>query len=164
MTARRRAYPKVALPSDFRIVRDPSVTPRLSELAKIRDPEDVARLCAGMADLVNEEMRLLCLDSQSRVRHSVTITTGLLNSSLVHPREVFAHAIVARAAGIILVHNHPSGDPTPSAEDRAVTRQMVEAGRLLDIPVYDHVVIGERRTASPESSATFSSFANLGLL
>jgi DNA repair protein RadC len=85
----------------------------------------------------------------------VLITRGLLNSSLVHPREVFRAAIAEAAAGIIVVHNHPSGDPTPSAEDRTVTRQLAEAGRLLDLPLYDHVVIGGDR---------YLSFATAGLL
>jgi DNA repair protein RadC len=66
----------------------------------------------------------------------------------VHPREVFRPAIVEAAAGIIVVHNHPSGDPTPSAEDRAVTRQLVAAGRLLDLPVYDHVIVAGDRWVS----------------
>ena len=83
------------------------------------------------------------------------ITRGILNSSLVHPREVFRAAIAEAAAGIIVVHNHPSGDPTPSADDRAVTRQLVEAGRLLDLPVYDHVIVGGDR---------YVSFAEAGLL
>jgi len=73
----------------------------------------------------------------------------------VHPREVFRPAIAEAAAGIIVVHNHPSGDPTPSAEDRAVTRQLVAAGQLLDLPVYDHVILAGDR---------FLSFAAEGLL
>jgi len=84
------------------------------------------------------------------------ITRGILNSSLVHPREVFRAAIAEAAAGIIVVHNHPSGDPTPSADDRAVTRQLVDAGRVLDVPVYDHVVIG--------GGERYVSFAEAGLL
>jgi DNA repair protein RadC len=81
------------------------------------------------------------------------VTRGTLTSSLVHPREVFRAAILAGAAGIILVHNHPSGDPTPSADDRAVTRQMVDAGRLLGVPVYDHVILaGERYVSFAEAS------------
>jgi DNA repair protein RadC len=85
----------------------------------------------------------------------VLVSRGLLNSSLVHPREVFRPAIAEAAAGIIVVHNHPSGDPTPSAEDRAVTRQLVAAGRLLDVPVYDHVILAGDR---------FVSFVATGLL
>ena len=70
----------------------------------------------------------------------VAVTRGILDSSLVHPRETFKPAILHGAAAVILVHNHPSGDPTPSADDRVVTEQMVAAGRLLDIPVHDHVI------------------------
>ena len=81
--------------------------------------------------------------------------SGILNSSLVHPREVFRLAIAFGAAGIIVAHNHPSGDPTPSADDRAITRQLVDAGRLLDIPVYDHLILG---------AARYLSFAEAGLL
>jgi hypothetical protein len=81
------------------------------------------------------------------------VTRGILNASLVHPREVFVAAILAQAAAVILVHNHPSGDPTPSADDRLVTEQLVAAGRLLDIPVHDHVIVGRGR---------YESFAELG--
>lgn len=125
-------------------------------LPRIREPEDVVRLFENrLRDLQVEEFHLLALDSQSQVLREVLVTRGLLNSSLVHPREVFRAAIVEAAAGIIVVHNHPSGDPTPSAEDRAVTRQLAEAGRLLDLPLYDHVVIAGDR---------FVSFAAAGLL
>jgi DNA repair protein RadC len=123
---------------------------------RIREPEDVVRLFgARLRDLQVEEFHLIALDSQSQVLREVLITRGLLNSSLVHPREVFRAAIAEAAAGIIVVHNHPSGDPTPSAEDRTVTRQLAEAGRLLDLPLYDHVVIAGDR---------YLSFATAGLL
>jgi DNA repair protein RadC len=125
-------------------------------VVRIREPEDVVQLFATrLRDLQVEEFHLLALDSQSQVLRDLLITRGLLNSSLVHPREVFRAAIAEAAAGIIVVHNHPSGDPTPSAEDRAVTRQLVEAGRLLDLPVYDHVIVAGDR---------FISFASTGLL
>jgi DNA repair protein RadC len=123
---------------------------------RIREPEDVMRLFGTrLRDLQVEEFHLLALDSQSQVLREVLITRGLLNSSLVHPREVFRAAIAEAAAGIIVVHNHPSGDPTPSAEDRAATKQLVSAGRLLDVPLYDHVIIAGDR---------FVSFATAGLL
>jgi DNA repair protein radc len=123
---------------------------------RIREPEDVVRmLAARLRDLAVEEFHLLALDSQSRVLRDVLVTRGLLNSSLVHPREVFRAAIAEAAAGIIVVHNHPSGDPTPSPEDRSVTKQLVEAGRLLDLPLYDHVILAGDR---------FMSFATAGLL
>jgi DNA repair protein RadC len=123
---------------------------------RIREPEDVVRLFRDrLRDLQVEEFHLLALDSQSQVLREVLVTRGLLNSSLVHPREVFRAAIAEAAAGIIVVHNHPSGDPTPSAEDRAVTQQLAAAGRLLDLPLYDHVIIAGDR---------FVSFATAGLL
>jgi DNA repair protein RadC len=108
-----------------------------------------------LADLPAEEFHVLALDSQSGVLRDLLVTRGLLNASLVHPREVFRGAIAESAAGVIVVHNHPSGDPTPSADDRAATRQLVDAGRILDLPVYDHVVVGAGR---------YVSFAEAGLL
>jgi len=123
---------------------------------RIKGPADVYRLCAAqMRHLPVEEFHVLALGSQSQVQADILITRGILNSSLVHPREVFRAAIAEAAAGIIVVHNHPSGDPTPSADDRAVTRQLVDAGRLLDLPVFDHVIIGGER---------YTSFAEAGLL
>ena len=123
---------------------------------RIREPEDVARRFAPrLRDLPVEEFHLLALDSQSRVLREVLVTRGILDSSLVHPREVFRAAIAEAAAGIIVIHNHPSGDPTPSAEDRTVTRQLVAAGQLLDVPLHDHVIIAGDR---------FTSFAAQGLL
>ncbi len=123
---------------------------------RIRGPGDVHRYYAPrLRDLAVEEFHVLALGSQSQILADLLITRGILNSSLVHPREVFRAAIAEAAAGIIVVHNHPSGDPTPSADDRAVTRQLVDAGRLLDVPVYDHVVVGGDR---------YVSFAEAGLL
>ncbi|MGH7548193.1 MAG: RadC family protein [Gemmatimonadales bacterium] len=123
---------------------------------RIRGPADVQRFYASrLRDLAVEEFHVLALGSQSQVLGDLLITRGILNSSLVHPREVFRAAIAEAAAGIIVVHNHPSGDPAPSADDRAVTRQLVEAGRLLDVPVYDHVIVGGDR---------YVSFAEAGLL
>lgn len=124
--------------------------------APLRAPRDVwAAFAPRLQDLPVEEFHVAVLDSQHRLDRDITITRGILNSSLVHPREVFREAIAERAAAIILVHNHPSGDPTPSADDRAITTQLVAAGRLLDIPVADHVVIGRGR---------YLSFAEAGLL
>lgn len=123
---------------------------------RIRGPADVHRYYASrLRDLAVEEFHVLALGSQSQVQGDLLITRGILNSSLVHPREVFRAAIAEAAAGIIVVHNHPSGDPTPSADDRAVTRQLVDAGRMLDVPVYDHVIVGGDR---------YVSFAEAGLL
>ncbi len=124
----------------------------------IRTPRDVFERMAPYAEREPAEVFwLLALDAQHRLIGGApeAITRGILNSSLVHPREVFCAAIVSRAASVILCHNHPSGDPTPSADDRAVTRQLVDAGRLLDIPVDDHVIVGRE---------AYLSFAEQGLL
>ena len=122
----------------------------------VRSPRDVARHYAHrLEDLPVEEFHVAVLDAQHRLERDVTVTRGILTSSLVHPREVFREAIAERAAAVILVHNHPSGDPTPSADDRLVTEQLVAAGKLLDIPVHDHVIIGRGR---------YTSFAEAGLL
>jgi DNA repair protein RadC len=110
----------------------------------IRGPADVyRRLGPRLRDLPQEEFHALLLNTRHRVIREVAVTRGILDASLIHPREVFRVAVMEGAAGVILVHNHPSGDPTPSAEDRAVTRQLAEAGRALGIPVLDHVVVGD---------------------
>jgi DNA repair protein RadC len=101
-----------------------------------------------LRDLSQEEFHALLLNTQHTVIREVLVTRGILDASLIHPREVFRPAVLAGAAAVILVHNHPSGDPTPSAEDRAVTRQLVEAGRVVGIPVLDHVVVAGLRWCS----------------
>jgi len=113
-------------------------------LARIRSPEDVVRVVGPrLRDLAVEEFHLLALDSQSQVTRDVLITRGLLNSSLVHPREVFRAAIAEAAAGIILVHNHPSGDPTPSPDDARLTLRLCAAADVLDMPLLDHLIVGD---------------------
>ncbi len=126
-----------------------AVTERLPDEAPVRGPEDVYdRMGPRLVDTPQEEFHALLLNTRHRVIREVLVTRGILDASLIHPREVFRLAVVERAAGIILVHNHPSGDPTPSAEDRAVTRQLAEAGRAVGIPVLDHVVVGRGRFTS----------------
>jgi DNA repair protein RadC len=95
-----------------------------------------------------ETFGLLALDVRQRLRREAVVSVGCLTSSLVHPREVFQEAILARAAGLILFHNHPSGDPEPSAEDLALTRRLASAGALLGIEVLDHLVLGAGRFVS----------------
>jgi len=127
-----------------------------AERARIRGPRDVFERCAPtMQDLQQEEFRVLLLNTQHAVLREVVVTRGILDASVVHPREVFRTAVSESAAAVLLVHNHPSGDPTPSPEDREVTRQLSDAGRVLGIPVLDHVVVGDAR---------FVSFAESGLL
>ena len=120
-----------------------------AERTRIRGPRDVYDRCAPtMRDLAHEEFRVLLLNTQHAVTRELTVTRGVLDGSVVHPREVFKAAIAESAAALLLVHNHPSGDPVPSAEDRAVTAQLRAAGQVVGIPVLDHVVIGDGRFVS----------------
>lgn len=113
------------------------------EQPKIGSPGDVAALLTDeLRYLKQEHFMVLLLDNKNKVIKTETISIGTINASLVHPREVFVKAIRQHAAAVILAHNHPSGDPRPSAEDRAITKRLLESGELLGIPVLDHVVIG----------------------
>jgi DNA repair protein RadC len=94
-----------------------------------------------MRDLRKEVFKVLLLNRANRLIKEVTISEGTLEASIVHPREVFREALLEPAAGIILIHNHPSGNATPSEEDLRITKQLVEAGRLLGIKVYDHIIL-----------------------
>ncbi|MGB2868454.1 MAG: DNA repair protein RadC [Bacteroidota bacterium] len=119
----------------------------------MRGPEDVVdRYGPRLRDLKHEEFWSLLLSSSNRLIGECRITSGILNSSLVHPRECFHPAIQAKAASVIFIHNHPSGNPQPSQEDLAITKQLVEAGRILGIPVHDHIIIaGTSSTSFAES-------------
>jgi len=114
----------------------------------IRTAQDVANEVLDMCTLPVEEFRILLLNTRNQVVSQKTISRGTLNGSLVHPREVFRHAIATSSNALICVHNHPSGDPSPSDDDLAITRRLVEAGKLIDIQVLDHVIIGLGRTIS----------------
>lgn len=116
---------------------------------RIRHPSDVAEmLMEQMRHLDREHFQVIVLDTKNRVLGVELVSIGSLNTTVVHPREIFKVPIRRSANAIILVHNHPSGDPTPSPEDREVTRRLVQAGKLLGIEVLDHVVIGDRRFVS----------------
>ncbi|MFQ5946531.1 MAG: DNA repair protein RadC [Anaerolineae bacterium] len=111
---------------------------------QIRSPADVAHLLQGeMGLLEQEEMRVLLLDTRSRVLAIPTVYKGSLNTTLVRIGELFREAIRANAAAVILVHNHPSGDASPSPDDVEITRQVTDAGRLLDIRLLDHVILAQ---------------------
>ena len=111
----------------------------------IRSPEDVSNLVMEeMRHYDREYFKILMLNTKNHVINIDTVSIGNLNSSLVHPRELFKSAIKRSAAAVILVHNHPSGDPTPSREDVNITKRLVEAGNILGIEVLDHIVIGDK--------------------
>lgn len=115
----------------------------------IRTPEDGARYVMEEMRFLNQEhFVVLFLNTKNEVIHKQTIFVGTLNSSVVHPREVFREAVKRSSAAIIAVHNHPSGDPTPSREDIAVTRRLYEAGELMGISFLDHLVIGDKKYVS----------------
>ena len=118
-----------------------------NHLPLIREPTHVLSLLQKeTAQLDQEVFWVLLLDQKYRLRCApVAATKGILNASLVHPREVFREAIRMAAAAVIVAHNHPSGDPTPSAEDIQITRQLLETGKVVDIQLLDHIVIGGKR-------------------
>jgi DNA repair protein RadC len=125
------------------------------------NPENVVRLLREKNLVKNvETLQVLLLNTRHRlIRVDEKITEGTLDTLLVHPREVFRAAIAANAAAVVLAHNHPSGDPTPSEADIKVTRDLIRAGQLLKIEVLDHVIIGR---ATPERPKDYASLRELG--
>jgi DNA repair protein RadC len=108
----------------------------------LRTPDDAAKiLIPRMRDLTHEVFAVLVLDAQNAVITTVELSRGTLNASLVHPREVFKAAVDNLGAAVLVVHNHPSGNPEPSGEDIAVTHQLAEAGKILGIPLHDHLIV-----------------------
>jgi DNA repair protein RadC len=146
----------------FSVMRDSApAVPRPSSHSrpKLNDPAAVANLARQIiADDAREHFWVLMLDSQNRLVAAHEVSTGTLSASLVHPREVFGPALrLLGVASVVLVHNHPSGDVKPSREDLRLTRQLVDSGKLLDIPVHDHVIVGS-------GSQNYTSLAAMGAL
>jgi DNA repair protein RadC len=122
----------------------------------LRSPKDVVRWYGEIfTDHVRERFLVFWLDALNKVLGFEIVTEGILNSSLVHPREVFRGAIVATAAAVIIAHNHPSGAHEPSDDDLAITKQLVESGKTLGIPVQDHIIF---------TGSGYTSFAERGLI
>lgn len=116
---------------------------------KVTSPESVANTyMAEMRYLEQEQFRIICLDTKNQIVAEPVMSIGTVNASLVHPREVFIEALRQNAVSIILMHNHPSGDPSPSREDKNITRRLIECGELLGIKVLDHIIIGDGRYCS----------------
>ena len=141
------------------MVRLPLV--RETRKERIRSPADVAKVCSDLELLAQETFHVLTLNSKNYLINRHMITLGLVDASLVHAREIFRVALKedTAVAAIVLVHNHPSGDAAPSAEDIRITKQIIEAGKILGIPVQDHVIIGR----SSESGKGFLSMRESGL-
>jgi DNA repair protein RadC len=129
----------------------------------VRTPEEVARLLQPKARAMETEVFwILHLDAKNGLKGQPReITRGLLDASLVHPREVFQEAIRAATAAVVVAHNHPSGNSTPSAEDVRITKQLIEAGRILDIKVLDHVIVGK---PTGQGDRGFTSMREEGIL
>lgn len=119
---------------------------------KVTSPQDIADIFIPLLrDDNKERFIVVCLNSSNKIIKHETISIGNLNSSVVHPREIFKVAIDNSSASIILIHNHPSGNPEPSNEDISITKKIVESGKILDIPVFDHLIIaGETYTSFVE--------------
>ncbi|OGO63626.1 MAG: hypothetical protein A2030_03220 [Chloroflexi bacterium RBG_19FT_COMBO_50_10] len=119
------------------------------ERPAIHSPAEAAELVQyEMSALEQEELRVLLLDTRNRVRHIETVYRGSVNSSQVRVAEIFKAAIRHNATNLIVIHNHPSGDPTPSPDDIAITRAILEAGELLDVKLLDHIIVGSGRFVS----------------
>ena len=133
---------------------------RREESPVLDNPATVVSFMRETNRLLNvESFQVLLLNTRKKLIRTEEISQGTLDTLLVHPREVFRAAIVANAAGIILLHNHPSGDPTPSEADIKVTRDLIRAGQLLKIEVVDHVIIGR---ATAERAKDYASLRELG--
>lgn len=143
----KAAQIKAAIEVGRRLAR---VTPK--ERVIITSPQDVAdQVQYKMAHLDQEELWVLLLDSRNQLLRTEQLYRGTLNSSTVRPAEIFRTGIRHNAAALIIVHNHPSGDPAPSPEDVQLTRTLIEAGHLLEMSILDHVVVGIRGTISIKS-------------
>lgn len=131
----------LALVATFKLAQRVYAEPEL-ERAQIKQPADAFMLCREMQVLEREEMRVLLLNQKNRVVGQQTVYQGSLHTTVVRVSELFQRAVRENCAALIVLHNHPSGDPTPSPEDAALTREIVKAGELLDIQVLDHLVVG----------------------
>ena len=120
--------------------------PKLKETTNIKltVPASVAEHCNDIADLAQESMQILTVDAKNKMIDRHMVTLGLVDSSLVHPREIFKRCIEDMAVAFIMLHNHPSGEVEPSAEDIRVTKQIKEASKIMDIQLLDHVILGKR--------------------
>jgi DNA repair protein RadC len=133
----------------FEIGKRTAVQSKWFSEKKITSPEDVVNIFLPLLkDELNEHFYVVCLNSANKIIRIEKISTGSLDSSIVHPREVFKVAIENSAKSIILVHNHPSGNAEPSSEDIAITKKLVEVSKLMEIPIFDHLIIAERSYTS----------------
>lgn len=140
------------------IICEAGVEYRIAKDKKIDSPEKAYEAVKLISQSDTECFTVLMLNTKLGLIEADIISTGTLNSSIVHPREVFRTAITKNAAHIILAHNHPSGDLTPSFADLQITKQLIEAGKIVDIDIYDHIIVGGDKYLSmrEQGMATFS--------
>lgn len=130
--------------------------PNLIDMPQMKTPEEVFSQVKGkLQDKKKEYFLALLLDTRSRLIRSSEISVGSLDSSIVHPREVFKEALSASAASVIFVHNHPSGDPQPSEDDIELTKRLAQAGEVMGVEVLDHVIIGNKKFLSLKREGLF---------
>lgn len=137
------------------LVRDGKASAPAAQMRNSRDVRDI--LASYLADVDREHFVVLLLDQKNKIIGIHTVSTGSMTASVVHPREVLKVCILSNAASFVGGHNHPSGDPKPSAEDRALTQRLRDAGKLMGIAMLDHVIVGDGTDA-------YFSFADEGLL
>lgn len=145
----------VTIAAAFELGRRIEITP-FTDRKMIKTPEDIASYyIPRLRDRQTEIFLVLLLNTANQIFREITVSTGSLNSSIVHPREVFTTAITDSAASVMLIHNHPSGNPEPSREDIEITRRLKEAGEIIGIKVLDHLII---------AGNTFTSLARKGMI
>lgn len=151
----------IQLKAAFELARRLTESPH-DEKKEISVPDQAAAVVREhFRSLDRESFMVLLLNTKNRLIRTCEVSRGSLNASIVEPRETFKDAVTNSAASVILAHNHPSGDPTPSSEDIAITKKLVKAGELLNINVLDHIVVGQR---TAERQQDFVSLKELGLM
>lgn len=145
---------KTKLTENKRVVLEKEVAMNYPDLSyTVRSPEDVVQIGRTFMHIHEEPeeyMYMICMNTKNKVIGVFEISHGNVNSSIVGTREIFQKALLANAVSIILMHNHPSGDPSPSREDIEVTRRIVEAGKILGVQVLDHIIIGDQYSSLKE--------------
>lgn len=145
---------KTRLTENKRVVLEKEVSSNCPDLAyAIKSPDDAATIGKEFMRIHEEPeeyMYMICMNTKNRIIGVFEISHGSVNSSIVNPREVFQKALLANAVSIIVMHNHPSGDCTPSREDIDVTKRLVEAGKIVGVDVLDHIIIGDQYTSLKE--------------
>lgn len=145
---------KTKLTENKRVILDKEVTKNCPDLTyAIKSPEDAAIVGKEFMRIHEESeeyMYMICMNTKNRIIGVFEISHGTVNASLVTPREVFQKALLANAVNIILLHNHPSGDSTPSNSDVDITKRLVEAGKIVGIDVLDHIIVGDKYSSLKE--------------